>query len=113
MTKLFGDSSNEVVVVAWQELRFSGLKLLPHLTSMTGWTSTVAAAMVNPKRVIAITATILMAAHLARHAGADIVERPFLGGHHLIPELGEIRLLEPTDHVPQFYTMIFHGWPLD
>ena len=109
MTKLFGNRGDEVVVVARQKFRFPGFEPITHPASMTGWTSPVAAAVVHPERVIAIAATILMAAHLSRHAGGDVSQRLLLGGHHQMPELVDITVLEPADHVRQFDTVVFHG----
>lgn len=52
----------------------------------------IAAAVVHPEPVFAISTLILMAAHLRGHAGGDVGERLFLGGHHPVPfskEAGE------------------------
>jgi hypothetical protein len=99
MTKLFGNCGNDVVIVAGQEFRFSGFKPVTHLASMTGWARTVAATVVDPERVIAIAATILMAAHLGSHAGGDVSQGLSLGRHDHRAELGEVIVLELADHV--------------
>ena len=109
MASLFGDRSDYVVVVAREKFRLPGLKPIAHLASMTGGTGAIAAAVVDPEPVVAIATLILMAAHLSGHAGGDVGQGLFLGGHHQLPEPGDITVLEPTDRVRQFDTVVFHS----
>jgi hypothetical protein len=76
---------------------------------MTGRTGAIAAAVVDPEPVVAIATLVLMAAHLSGHAGGDVGEGLFLGGHHPVPEPGDILVLEPADHIRQFDTVVLHG----
>ena len=109
VAKLLGDRGDQVVVVARQQFRFPGFKPSTHLAPMTGWAGAVAAAVVDPEGLIAIAATIVMAAHLGGHAGGDVSQGLLLGRHHQMAEFLDITILELADHIRQFDAVVLHG----
>jgi hypothetical protein len=110
--QLAGGRSDKVEIPARQDLGGSGLQPLDNLPTVAFGARPVTTAVVNPEDFITIIAVVAFTAHVLRHAGNDILQRPMVRGQHEITELLLIGAYETAHDIGQFELGLTHDCPL-